>query len=155
PPSSSTTPRPSTSRPTDLPFVCERKGTGAGVEAEAQHERGFVASTQSPSGISSRFLALLSAEKLAGKRVLDVGCGWGRLALLLAPEAGHVVGLDRDASLIREGRARIAEATLVNVELHEADVEREEYDRWAPDLVTAHLCASDAILERAGRALRP
>ena len=42
-----------------------------------------------------------------------------------------------------------------NVELHEADVEREEYGRWEPDLVTAHLCASDAIVERASRALRP
>jgi ferredoxin len=41
------------------------------------------------------------------------------------------------------------------VEFHEADVEREEYDRWQPDLVTAHLCASDAIVERAGRALAP
>ena len=34
-------------------------------------------------------------------------------------------------------------------------IEREEYGRWKPDLVTAHLCASDAIVERASRALRP
>jgi hypothetical protein len=34
-------------------------------------------------------------------------------------------------------------------------VERQEYDAWIPDLVTAHLCASDAIMERAGRALPP
>lgn len=101
-----------------------------------------------------RFLALLDEEKLGGKRVLDVGCGGGRLALLLAPSCGHVVGLDRDAALIREARERAARAGPANVEFHEADVEREEYVRWAPDLVTAHLCASDAIIERAGRALK-
>ena len=50
--------------------------------------------------ISPRFLALLAAEGLARHRVLDVGCGSGRLALRLAPGAGHVVGLDRDAETL-------------------------------------------------------
>lgn len=99
-------------------------------------------------------MGLVAEEGLAGKRVLDVGCGWGRLALLLAPSAGHVVGLDRVAASIREARRRAAEAGLANVEFHEADVEREEYAPWRPDLITAHLCASDAVVERAGRALR-
>jgi len=44
---------------------------------------------------------------------------------------------------------------LGNVEFHESDVDREEYGRWQPDLVTAHLCVSDAIVERAGRVLAP
>ncbi|HET8575789.1 MAG TPA: methyltransferase domain-containing protein, partial [Methylomirabilota bacterium] len=108
---------------------------------------------QAKSDISPRFLALLGEEKLAGKRVLDLGCGWGRLTLLLAPACGHVVGLDREPALIKEARERAARARLSNVQFHEADVEREEYERWAPDLITAHLCASDAIVERAGRAL--
>jgi ubiquinone/menaquinone biosynthesis C-methylase UbiE len=105
-------------------------------------------------GISPRFLALLGEEGLAGQRILDVGCGWGRLALPLAREAGSVIGLDRDPALIRDARARARAAGLDNVEFHEADVEREEYDRWAPDLVTAHLCVSDAIIERSARVLR-
>jgi len=109
----------------------------------------------SPSGISPRFMALLDAERLASKRVLDVGCGWGRLTLALARNAAWVVGLDRDAALIREGRERAAAVGIANVELHEADVEREEYVKWTPDVVTAHLCASDAIVERAARALPP
>ena len=110
---------------------------------------------QQASRISPRFLALLAAEGLGGKRVLDLGCGWGRLSLLLAPSAANVVGLDREGALIREARARAAAAGIGNAEFHEADVEREEYERWAPDLVTAHLCASDAIMERSARALRP
>ena len=105
------------------------------------------------SGISPRFLDLLVEEDLEAKRVLDLGCGWGRLSLALAGAARSVVGLDRDAAVIRSARTRAAAAGTNNVEFHEADVEREEYDRWAPALITAHLCASDAIVERASRAL--
>ena len=104
-------------------------------------------------GVSPRFLGFLAEEGLAGKRVLDVGCGWGRLALALAPIAGHVVGLERDAGLVAEARRRAGVAGLANSEFHEADVETTEYTPWTPDLVTAHLCASDAIIERAARAL--
>jgi ubiquinone/menaquinone biosynthesis C-methylase UbiE len=106
-------------------------------------------------GVSARFLGLLAGEGLQGRRVLDLGCGRGRLTLLLAPECKHAVGLDRDSELLRQARERARRAGLGNVEFHEADVEREEYDRWRPDLITAHLCASDAIVERAGRALGP
>lgn len=111
--------------------------------------------TQYAAGISPRFLALLTEEGLAGKRVLDIGCGWGRLSLGLARVAARVVGLDRDPTAIREARKRAAAAGLDTVEFHEADVEQAEYGRWTPDLITAHLCASDAIVERAGRALPP
>jgi SAM-dependent methyltransferase len=109
----------------------------------------------STSGLSPRFLALLEQEGLGGKRVVDLGCGGGRLALVLAVSAARVVGLDRDAGAIRDARERAAAAGLGNVEFHEIDVEREEYGRFAPDLITAHLCASDAVMERAGRALPP
>lgn len=106
-------------------------------------------------GVSARFLELLAREPLDRSRVLDVGCGAGRLTLALAAAAKWVVGLDRDASLVEEARRRAAAAHLANVEFHEADVEAEPYGPWRPDLVTAHLCASDAIIERAARALAP
>jgi len=106
-------------------------------------------------GVSPRFLDLLAREPLRDGRVLDVGCGSGRLSLALAPIARWVVGLDRDAAAIEEARRRAAVAGLGNVEFHEADVEAEPYSPWHPDLVTAHLCASDAIIERAAAALRP
>lgn len=105
--------------------------------------------------LSPRFLSLLAAEGLEGKRVLDVGCGAGRLTLWLASRAKHAVGLDRDARALAEGRRLAGESGLANVQFDEADVEREEYERWQPDLVTAYLCASDAIIERTGRALPP
>src|SRR5262249_12432703 len=92
-------------------------------------------------------------EGLAGKRVLDLGCGWGRVALALAPEAGAVVGLDRDHAAIGEARKRASEAPLDNAGVPEADLRRAEYSRFCPDLITAHLRFADAIIERAGRAL--
>jgi SAM-dependent methyltransferase len=106
-------------------------------------------------GVSPRFLDLLAREPLGRSRVLDVGCGAGRLALALAPVSKWVVGLDREAPLIQEARRRAAAAGLANVEFHQADVETEPYAPWRPDLVTAHLCASDAIIEQAARALAP
>lgn len=106
-------------------------------------------------GVSSRFLRLVSEEPLEESRVLDLGCGWGRLSLPLASVAKRVIGLDHDPTLVQEARRRAAQEGLANVEFHEADVERTEYEAWRPDLVTAHLCASDAIIERAARALAP
>ena len=38
-------------------------------------------------------------------RLLDVGCGTGEIALLLAPLYGEVVGLDADEEMIEEARA--------------------------------------------------
>ena len=107
------------------------------------------------SSISPRFLGLIEEEDLGDKRVLDIGCGAGRLSLVLAPRALSVVGLDRDAGSIGEARQRAAAAGLVNVEFQEADVDSVEYSPFAPDMVVSHLFASDAMVERAGRALGP
>ncbi len=105
--------------------------------------------------VSPRFLALLAGEGLEGKRALDVGCGQGRVTRWLAPRVKHAVGLDRDAAALETARRLAEGAGIANVEFHAADVEREEYERWRPELVTAHLCASDAIIERSARALAP
>jgi SAM-dependent methyltransferase len=106
-------------------------------------------------GVSPRFLDLLAQEPLADLRVLDVGCGSGRLTLALAPVARSVVGLDRDTDALDEARRRAAAAGLMNVEFDVVDVEGVSYESWRPELVTTHLCASDAIVERAGAALAP
>jgi SAM-dependent methyltransferase len=106
-------------------------------------------------GVSPRFLDLLAREPLADLRVLDVGCGSGRLTLAMAPVARSAVGLDRDASALDEARRRATAAGLANVEFHEADVESGSYEPWRPELITAHLCASDAIVERAAATLAP
>jgi SAM-dependent methyltransferase len=106
-------------------------------------------------GLSPAFLSLVRSEPIRELTLLDVGCGWGRLALLLAPEAGRVVGLDRDEAAIRNARRLARERSLANAKFLVSDAERVEYARWRPGMVVAHLCMSDAIVQRAGRALAP
>jgi predicted TPR repeat methyltransferase len=66
-----------------------------------------------------------------------------------------VVGIDRDAEVIDEARRRARLAGTRNVEFVVTDAEVDEYVPFAPDLVVAHLCMSDAIVERSARALAP
>jgi SAM-dependent methyltransferase len=105
--------------------------------------------------LSSSFLDRLKTEPLGDLTVLDAGTGSGRLALTLAPLCRAVVGVDRDARAIDEARRRAAAAQLANVRFVVGDVEVEEYAPFKPEAVVAYLCMSDAIAERAGRALRP
>lgn len=106
-----------------------------------------------PDGVSARFWGWVVEEPLAELCVLDVGTGTGRVALGVAPHCRRVVGIDRDAGAIEEARRRAAAAGLDNVEMVVADAEAVEYDAFGPDMVAAHLCVSDAIIDRAGRAL--
>lgn len=108
-----------------------------------------------PPGISPLFWRLVIAEPLAELSALDVGTGDGRLALVLAPRCRRVVGIDRAPASIAEADRRAAAARLTNVEFVVADAEVSEYAVWAPDFVVAHLCVSDAIIERAAHALGP
>jgi SAM-dependent methyltransferase len=98
---------------------------------------------------------LLVAEPLAESTVLDVGTGTGRVALALGPLCRRVVGVDRAADSIGEAKRQATRARLDRVEFVVGDVEADEYGPWRPDLVVAHLCMSDAIMARAGRALAP
>jgi hypothetical protein len=65
-----------------------------------------------------------------------------------------VIGLDRDATAIAEARRRAELVGIRNVEFVVEDAEAVEYAAFAPDLVVAHLCMSDVIVERSSRALR-
>jgi SAM-dependent methyltransferase len=108
-----------------------------------------------PSRVSPRLLSLLETEPLDAATALDVGTGQGPLALALAPRCRRVVGIDRDATAVDEARRRARLAGTRNVEFVVTDAEAEEYGRFAPDVVVAHLCMSDPIVERAARALSP
>jgi SAM-dependent methyltransferase len=109
--------------------------------------------------LSPVFLGWLIEEGLEGKGILDLGCGNGRLTFALAPQAGLVVGLDRDEDAIRGASARAKAEGVANVRFVVSDVEAIEYDEATtgvnPNIVTAHLCMSDAMIERAGRVLTP
>jgi 2-polyprenyl-6-hydroxyphenyl methylase/3-demethylubiquinone-9 3-methyltransferase len=67
---------------------------------------------------------------LEGARVLDVGCGEGRLTGFAAAKAGSVYAFDPNAERVEQARA-MADAKRVRFGVHgvEAlDVERESFD---------------------------
>jgi arsenite methyltransferase len=63
--------------------------------------------------------ALLTSESV----VLNIGCGTGSLALRLAPDAGHVHGLDFSDAMIGIARGKLEAADFDNVTFHVGAVE--------------------------------
>jgi ubiquinone/menaquinone biosynthesis C-methylase UbiE len=51
-----------------------------------------------------------------GKRVIDIGCGDGRMALGCAPYASEVVGVDPDPDAIRLARVKMRELGVANAQ---------------------------------------
>ena len=115
-----------------------------------------------PPGVSETFWRLLIDEQLAGKSVVDVGTGAGRMALALAPVAGRVVGIDRERDLIADARQRASSLGLRNVQFVVADadalgdfVHPGDDIEIHPDVVVAHLFLSDPLIANAATSLRP
>lgn len=55
---------------------------------------------------------VLDRHPVAGQRMLDLACGTGTLALLLADAGWHVVGLDASAAMLDQARAKAANLDL-------------------------------------------
>ncbi|HUQ41027.1 MAG TPA: methyltransferase domain-containing protein [Candidatus Limnocylindrales bacterium] len=70
-----------------------------------------------------------------GKRVLDLGCGDGRLALGAAPYAKDVVGVDTDRDAIASARARARALRLRNVRFQTGAGQSIPFDDEAFDVV--------------------
>jgi SAM-dependent methyltransferase len=64
--------------------------------------------------------------RLAGGRLLEIGCGGGRWTQWLAPRFAEVVAADISPGMIERARARIAKAGLTHVTLVAASMEQLE-----------------------------
>ncbi len=58
---------------------------------------------------------------VSGKRVLDLGCGAGENAIVLARKGAHVIALDTSKNQLALAK-KLADAAEVRMELHESDV---------------------------------
>ena len=58
---------------------------------------------------------------VAGKRVLDLGCGTGRASAVLAQQGAHVIGLDPSTELLTAARRHASQAGI-KVEFHQGDL---------------------------------
>jgi ubiquinone/menaquinone biosynthesis C-methylase UbiE len=77
--------------------------------------------------------AIAQAVDLAGKRVVDVGCGTGRLTAFAARHAEYVYAFDPSADSIEAARSAVADEDRkrVSFAVHGAealDVPRERFD---------------------------
>jgi len=70
-----------------------------------------------------------------GKRVLDLGCGDGRLALGVAPFAAKVDGIDPDADAIASAKRNARKAGIRNVRFAAGAAQHLPYPDAAFDVV--------------------
>jgi len=74
-----------------------------------------------PEGIQSTILHELIDFK--GLRVLEVGCGDGRITWCFADQAAHVTAIDPDGAAIKEARVNLPEALKSRVVFLESTLE--------------------------------
>jgi len=79
-----------------------------------------------------------------GMKCLDAGCGGGHVTVFMAsivgPE-GKVIGTDTDREILALARADAEAANLGNIEFHEVDGCKSEWDQWY-DIVYARFLLS-------------
>jgi 2-polyprenyl-3-methyl-5-hydroxy-6-metoxy-1,4-benzoquinol methylase len=79
--------------------------------------------------------ALRRVADFRGGRVLEMGCGEGRLTAGIAAEARSVLGFDPDAARIAEARATLPAELAAKVRFEVATAEEVEIERGSFDLV--------------------
>lgn len=79
--------------------------------------------------------ALRRLADLRGQRVLEMGCGEGRLTLGIAAEAAEVVAFDSDTDAIAEARRSLPAELDDRVTYRVASARSLEIERGAFDLV--------------------
>lgn len=105
-------------------------------------------------GPSPTLLELIRQEASSQRRVIEVGCGTGRLTLAIAPLFQEIIALDWSEAALAEARCAVARHGMANVCFHPADAEQANYRVLAGGsvyLVVAHLCVSNAIVAQAAR----
>jgi ubiquinone/menaquinone biosynthesis C-methylase UbiE/DNA-binding transcriptional ArsR family regulator len=86
------------------------------------------------------------------RRLLDIGCGAGRMLELLAPRADSALGVDLSAAMLGVARARVEQAGLRNVQLRQGDIYALPVDPDTIDLAIVHQVLH--YLDNPARALR-
>ncbi|MGO9392221.1 ArsR/SmtB family transcription factor [Rhodoblastus sp.] len=93
-------------------------------------------------------------------RLLDIGCGAGRMLELLAPRAETAIGVDLSPAMLGVARSQMEKAGLRNVQLRQGDIYALPVDGSSIDLAVMHqvlhyLDNPARALREAARALAP
>lgn len=89
--------------------------------------------TLDPEG--AHLAALRRVADLRGARVLEMGCGDGRLTQGIAEEAAHVLAFDPDAEAVAEARGALPTQIAEKVSFRVASAEQLEIEPGSFDLV--------------------
>jgi ubiquinone/menaquinone biosynthesis C-methylase UbiE len=92
-----------------------------------------VTETLDPEG--AHLAALRRLADFRGSRVLEMGCGEGRLTEGLAEEASHVLAFDPDADAVKQGRNALAAKLGDKVSFRVASAEQLQIAPGSFDLV--------------------
>ncbi len=91
-----------------------------------------MASIKDPRGAEARALAALG--DFDGKRVLEIGCGDGRLTWLYAEQAAEVLGVDTEEESIGKRAPRCPTSSADRVEFRVADAQALDVPRQRFDI---------------------
>lgn len=97
--------------------------TTVGDDYAAAYARRFQTMTERGEDVHGE-AGLVCAVLPAPARVLDAGCGTGRIALRLHEDGYVVVGVDVDAAMLREARAQAPHLEWVEADLSTLDLGR-------------------------------
>ncbi len=94
------------------------------------------------------------------KKVLEIGCGTGSTALLLAPDVGHITATDYAAEMIAIGKEKAAAAGTQNITFIQAEITDPQFAPASFDVVMGfnllHLLEDPAkAIKRAHELLTP
>jgi 2-polyprenyl-3-methyl-5-hydroxy-6-metoxy-1,4-benzoquinol methylase len=112
----------------------ERAGSNLDFGEEAR-ERRFDQGEKQLAGLTAEIEAHTGAT-LEGRRVLDYGAGFGRLAIPIAERAGYVYGLDILPEVLEKGAELARERNLDNIEFLDASHLEELAGKY--DFVISH-----------------
>jgi ubiquinone/menaquinone biosynthesis C-methylase UbiE len=85
-----------------------------------------------PEGV--HLAALRRLADLRGQRVLEIGCGEGRLTVPIAEEAAFVLASDPDAEAVEKARRSVPDAVAGRVQFRVASGDELEVERTSFDL---------------------
>lgn len=93
-------------------------------------------------------------------RVLEIGCGTGSTALLLAPDVAHITASDISGNMIRIAEEKAAKQGVQNASFVTSDLFGSSLDQGPYDAVLAlnviHLIEdTPAVMKRIGQLLKP